>query len=159
MKSCLKIIACLTAVAVLFCSCSKMVRSHQTFMNNLKTKADVTHYFGYPSQYQELGETSRWLYDLRKQKRTSQRNPNPIKTDHEFEEAKKVQEFDYFDKYLEVTFKNDSVVNSNTVGVKYTLRKPQPLKTVLFVVGILGIGIGLMALFYEPINGPVFIGF
>lgn len=155
MKSCLNTIASVTAVAVLFSSCSRVIQRHESFMNNLKTKSDVTYHFGYPAQYQELGDTSRWFYDMQEQKIISQRNPNPIKTPHGFEQAEKVDKFYYADKYLEITFIKDSVLNSTVAGVNYTLRKPQTLNTVLLVVGILGVAALLL---YDPFSDFAYLG-
>ena len=150
MKNLIKMAVCLIAFCALLTSCSKVIRSHRDFMDDLKTKTDLVRVFGYPFQYTETSDTTKWLYNLTEQKQTTQSNPNPIRTSNTFSNSKKVEKFDTIDKYLEVTFLDDSVISSNVSGIKYTIRKPQTLKTVLLVGAILaGTGIAIFLLSYD----------
>ena len=144
MKKLQKTIVILTALSILFSSCSKLIHSHQEFMETLKTKNDVTSHFGIPDQYQELGDTTRWLYDLTDQKKLSPGNPDPVSLGSNNKESKKMNALLYPSKFLYIAFKKDSVIKSVSREVNFSLRKPQPWKTVILGTGISVMGMAVM---------------
>ena len=150
MRNHLKIITCLTAFAVLFSNCSKLVYRHQDFMDSLKTKKDVISHFGGPSEYKLLGDSSKWLYNLNARERINLWKPDRINKNNSDDPGKNVSAFHYPKKMVLITFKNDSVLNYYSQGVDYSLRKPALLETA--VVVMLGVGsvLGLSYLLLFP---------
>lgn len=135
-----KIRAILIAVSMLFSSCSKLIHGHQDFLSKLKTMNDVTAHFGIPDQYQELADTTKWLYDLKDQQKLTPGNPDPVSLTIQNKNPKKMDSLLYPHKFLYVAFKKDSVIKLATRDVNFKLRKPQPWKTVALLSGSFAIG-------------------
>lgn len=140
MKQLQKTIAILAALCILFSSCSKLIHSHQEFMETLKTKNDVTSHFGIPDQYQEVADTTKWLYDLNDQQKLTPGNAEPVSLTIQNKEPKKMNALLYPPKFLYIAFKKDSVIKLASREVNFKLRKPQPWRTVALLSGIFAIG-------------------
>jgi len=150
MKTYLKLTFCFTAVYVLFSSCSQVIRRHQDFMDALKTKSDVLQHFGYPNQYRIQDETTEWLYQLDNQNKITASNPEPASKKLNTTEGLKVEHFeDLNDKYVLITFENDSVIGQKSQGVNFSIRKVRPLESVLLGAGLtVALAFGVFAIAY-----------
>lgn len=145
MKNHTRIIACFTAICVLVSSCSKLVHSHEDFMDRLNTKNDVFQHLGYPDQFRDQNNMSEWLYKLDDQKKLTTKNPEPVSKKRNTGEGEKVGQFDELKgKYVLITFKNDTVTNKQTQGVDFALKRTRVIASILAGAG-LGLGILILS--------------
>ncbi|MFL9484201.1 hypothetical protein ACI6Q2_15575 [Chitinophagaceae bacterium LWZ2-11] len=144
----------LAVLPMLICSCTKTIYTTKDVLGSLTTKKAVISKFGLPTERRSEGDITEWIYDfgsVSDASSYSRARANATVTDNgnntygsAYGSGSTVSQFSTYNRFVKFTFDaNDRVINSVWQAVDFSVKKPATGKTILYITGIVALGIGL----------------
>ena len=141
-------------IVFVFTSCTKVLYTHNDYMQRFRTKQDVINSFGLPTEKREEGDILEWVYYFGKTttgigySNTNQRST--ISSDYSSvygnSNGLSVARVNESNRYVKFTFdKNNNVISYNSSGVDYTQRVKDKKATTWCIVLSIVASVGMMA--------------
>ncbi len=134
-------------------SCTKVIYTHNNYMQSFKTKQDLIKTFGLPTQKRQEDTYTEWLYDYGRIAINSGTNTNlfnsnlPNATTVNGEYTNIIKEENRFVKFI--LDENNNIVSYTSTGVNFTKKKKNVLATLLVTTSVIVGGFGLLILSSE----------
>ncbi|MGZ3753405.1 MAG: hypothetical protein ACXVB0_09100 [Mucilaginibacter sp.] len=137
MKNLIKALVLLSMLSLF--SCSKVIYTHEQVLDSYQTKQAVTKAFGKPTEKRLADSLEQWLY------RFDTFRTRPVDVSQNVQTAA-VTDFSRYNRYLIFTFdRGGNVIRSDFKGVDLTVKKSDPVATIVLIAAGTAIIIGATA--------------